>query len=92
MAYFVTRINVGDYDAWKPNFDADGPGARREALGHRILRNVEDPGEVFILVEFASAEEARAGRQRLLDAGILNRFDDRSGPTIVEEAEQRSYR
>lgn len=90
MAYFVTRLNVGDYDAWKPNFDADVPGARHSAIGHRIFRNVEDPGEVFILVEFATSEEAAAGRQRLVDAGTLDRFEDKSGPTIVEEAEGKT--
>jgi hypothetical protein len=91
MAFFLTRLRVGDYDAWKPNFDADGPGARAKALSHRIFRNVEDPGEVFILVEFASAEDATEGRQRLLDAKILDRFEDKSGPTVLEEAEGRNY-
>ncbi len=91
MAFFVTRIKVGDYDAWKPNFDADGPGARRSAKGHRIFRNVDDAGEVFILVEFASADDAKAGRERLLKSGILDRFADKSGPTVVEEAEAVVY-
>jgi hypothetical protein len=91
MPFFLTRIKVGDYDAWKVNFDADGPGARREALGHRLFRNTEDPGEVFILVEFDSAEAAAEGRRRLLDAGILDRFEDSSGPTLVEEAEAKRY-
>ena len=31
MAFIVTRIQIGDYDGWKPMFDLDGPGARREA-------------------------------------------------------------
>ncbi len=91
MAFFLTRINIGDYNAWKPNFDADGPGARNAAVSHRIFRNVDDPGEVFILVEFASAEDAKEGRQRLLDAGILDRFDDKSGPTLLEVAEEKTY-
>lgn len=91
MAYFLTRIKVGDYAAWKPNFDADAPRARRSARSHRIFRNVDDPGEVFILVEFASPEDAQAGRQRLLDAGILDRFADKSGPTVVEEVEAVVY-
>ena len=29
MAVILTRINVGDYDTWKPLFDQDHPGARR---------------------------------------------------------------
>jgi hypothetical protein len=91
MAFFLTRLNVGDYDAWKPMFDEDGPGARRDALRHRILRSVDDPGEVFILVEFASEDDARAGRERLLASGVLDRFADRTEPRIVEEADVREY-
>jgi heme-degrading monooxygenase HmoA len=91
MALFLTRINVGDYDTWKPMFDEDTPGARRGAKGHRILRNVDDPAEVFILVEFASEEAARAGRERLLASGVLDRFADKTEPKIVEEADVREY-
>jgi hypothetical protein len=91
MAFFLTRIKVGDYDAWKPNFDADGPGARRAARGHRIFRNVDDQSEVFILAEFASSDDARAGRDRLLASGVLDRFADKSDPIVVEEAEAVNY-
>ncbi len=91
MAFIVTRIQVGDYDAWKPMFDADTPGARQSAKGHRVLRNIEDPNEVFIQVEFASSDDAKAARERLLASGVLDRFSDKSGPTVVEEAEAISY-
>ena len=87
MATILTRINVGDYDAWKPMFDQDGPGARRSARGHRLFRNTEDPNEVFIEVEFDSTQEALAAREQLLSSGVLDRFADRTGPTVVEEAE-----
>jgi len=87
MAYILTRIDVGDYDAWKPLFDRDTPGTRRTALGHRLFRNSDNPDEVFIQVEFDSTEEAHAARQRLLASGVLDRFPDRTGPTVVEEAE-----
>ena len=91
MAFFLTRINVGDYDAWKPMFDKDAPGARQAARGYRIFRSVEDPGEVFILVEFASAEDASEGRDRILASGVLDRFADKTGPTVLEEAESVTY-
>lgn len=91
MTFFLTRLRVGDYDAWKPNFDEDGPGARRAAQGHRIFRNADDPGEVFILVEFESADDAREGRERLLTSGILERFADRTDPVVLEEAERVQY-
>jgi hypothetical protein len=87
MTYILTRINVGDYDEWKAMFDKDVPGARESASGWRIFRSVENPSEVFIQVEFSSADEAAAARERLLASGILDRFSDKTGPTVVEEAE-----
>jgi len=90
MAFIVTRIDVGDYDTWKTMFDKDEPGARHGATGFRILRGTENPGEVFILVEFASIEDAQAGRERLLGSGVLDRFADKDLPKIVEEADATS--
>ena len=64
MAFIMTRVQVGDFDAWKPIFDQDPPGARKAATGYRLFRNVEDPNEVFVQVEFGSAEDAKTGRDR----------------------------
>lgn len=91
MAFIMTRINVGDYDAWKPLFDQDSPGTRQTAAGHRLFRNVEDPNEVFIQVEFDSADEAKAGRARLLASSVLDRWPDKTGPNVVEETEAVTY-
>lgn len=91
MAFILTRINVGDYDSWKPMFDEDSPGARQSAKGHRLFRSMDNPGEVFVLVEFASPDEAKAGREKLLASGVLDRFSDKTAPAIVEEAEAKSY-
>jgi len=91
MAFIVTRINVGDYDLWKTMFDKDEPGARSAAKGHRILRSVENPSEVFIVIEFPSTEDATAGRERLLASGVLDRFSDKDIPKVVEEAEAITY-
>ncbi len=91
MPFMLTRINVGDYDTWKAVFDQDEPGVRRDAKGYRILRSVENPGEVTILVEFDSEEDARAGREKLLGSGVLDRFTDKDPPKLVEEAESHTY-
>jgi hypothetical protein len=91
MPFMLTRLNVGDYDAWKASFDKDEPGARRDATGYRILRSVENPGEVTILVEFDSEDDASAGRERLLASGVLDRFSDKDPPKLVEEAESHTY-
>jgi hypothetical protein len=90
MAFILTRINVGDYDAWKPMFDQDHPGARAASKGWRLFRGVDDPGQVFIQVEFASVDDAKEAREKLLASGVLDRFSDKHGPTVVEEAESVS--
>jgi hypothetical protein len=91
MAFILTRINVGEYEAWKPAFDQDAPGAREGAKGYRILRNVEDPGEAYIIVEFPSREGAEEGRKRLLASEVLDRFEDKDLPKILEEADALGY-
>jgi hypothetical protein len=87
VAFMMTRANVGNYETWKAMFDQDPPGARRHAKGYRVYRNVDDPGEVFVQVEFATADAAHAARTKLLAAGVLDRFPDHTGPTVVDEAE-----
>jgi hypothetical protein len=42
-AFIITRIHVGDYDAWRPMFDQDRPRARERATSQRVFRGVEDP-------------------------------------------------
>jgi len=91
VTFFLTRINVGDYETWKPMFDQDSPGARRAARGHRIFRSVSNPGEVFLLVEFSSPDDANEGRQRLIASGVLDRFPDHTVPTVIEEVETVSH-
>jgi hypothetical protein len=91
MAFVLTHIHVDDYDAWKPMFDSDPPGARKEATGHRLLRNAEDPNEVFIQVEFPSSDQAEAAREQLLASGILERVTVKTGPNVTEVAETVDY-
>jgi hypothetical protein len=46
---------------------------------------------VFIFVEFASVEEARAGRERLLQPGVLDRFAGKDPPVVIDEADLAVY-
>lgn len=85
-AVIITRIQTGDYDTWRPMFDQDRPRAREKATAQRVLRNVDDPNEVFIYLEFASVEDADEARSRLVSSGVLDRFEDKHGPTLLEEA------
>jgi hypothetical protein len=85
-AFIITRIQVGDYDAWRPMYDQDRPQAREKASVQRIFRNVDDPNHVFIFLEFASVDDAQEARGRLVESGVLDRFDDKHGPNVVQEA------
>jgi hypothetical protein len=85
-AFIITRIQVGDYDAWRPMFDQDRPRAREKAIVQRVFRNVDDPNHVFVFLEFASVDDANEARQRLEESGVLDRFDDKHGPNVVQEA------
>ena len=85
-AFIITRIHVGDYDTWRPMFDQDHPKAREKAKAQRVFRDIDDPDHVFIFLEFDSADDATEARTRLVNSGVLDRFDDKDGPNVVEEA------
>jgi hypothetical protein len=87
MALMMTRIYVGDFDAWKSSFDKDLPRARADATGYGVYRSLDDPGEVFVQVEFASPDDARTAREKLRSSGVLDRFARVDGPALVEEVE-----
>jgi hypothetical protein len=85
-AFIITRIQVGDYDTWRPMFDQDRPQAREKAKVQRVFRKVDDPNHVFVFLEFASVEDAEEARKRLVESGVLDRFEDKDGPNVVQEA------
>jgi hypothetical protein len=85
-AFIITRIQVGDYEAWRPMFDQDRPQARERATVQRVFRDVDDPNQVFIFLEFASVEDANEAQRRLVESGVLDRFEDKHGPNVVQEA------
>lgn len=86
-AFIITRIQTGGYDTWRPMFDQDRPKAREKAVVQRVFRGVDDPNHVFVFLEFESPEDAQESRRRLLESGVLDRFEDKHGPNVVEEAE-----
>ena len=88
-AYVITRIQTGDYDRWRPMFDQDLPRARDRATTQRVLRSVDDPNHVFVYLEFASEDDAREARQRLVGSGVLDRFEDADGPNVLVDADAR---
>ncbi len=84
-AFIITRIQVGDYDTWRRMFDQDHPRAREKATVQRVFRRIDDPNHVFVFLEYGSAEDADEARRRLEESGVLDRFEDRHGPNVVEE-------
>ena len=64
-----------------------GPAGRREkATRQRIFRKIDDPNHVFIFLEFESLADAEEARERLVTSGVLDRFSDKHGPNVLEEA------
>ena len=86
-AFIITRIQTGDYDTWRPMFDQDRPRAREKATVQRVLRSVDDPNHVFIYLEYDSVEDADEARRRLVESGVLDRFEDKHGPNVLEDAD-----
>jgi hypothetical protein len=91
MAYVFGHFDVGDYDRWKQMFDSDPAGRKQAGKGHVVYRSVDSPSDVFVAVEFASADDARVFRERLLAGPALDNVDVKTPPTIVEQAESASY-
>jgi len=93
MASLVMHLEVDDYDAWKPIFDSDPAGRKQSATGHTISRSVDNPNAIFIRSDYATVDEAKAMRQRLIDSGALERSGStvKVPPTVVEVAEAVTY-
>jgi hypothetical protein len=85
-AFIITRIHVGDYEAWRPMFDQDRPRAREKATAQRVFRKADDPDHVFIFLEYASQDDAEEAARRLAESGVLDRFSDKDGPNVLIEA------
>src|SRR5256886_11541184 len=72
-AFIITRIHVGDYDAWRPMFDQDRPRAREKARVQRVFRAAQDPNHVFVFLDYASLSDAEEAARRLNEAGAVDR-------------------
>jgi hypothetical protein len=91
MAFMLVQFEVDDYDAWKEGFDSDPAGRAQSAKNYVISRGVDDPSQVFVRLEFGSAEEARSFRERLMESGALDRLTVKMPPTVVEVADRAEY-
>jgi hypothetical protein len=92
MTFLLAHFDVGDFETWKrETFDADPAGRMQAAKGHLLSRSVDNPNEVFVRVEFGSAEEAKSFRERLLASGALDKVTVKTPPTVAEVADEARY-
>jgi hypothetical protein len=91
MAALVAVFQTGDYDGWKQMFDSDPAGRKQAASGHRVMRAVDDPNEVFVRVDFDSVDAAKAFRERLMGSGALDNVTVIKEPTVVDLADEATY-
>jgi hypothetical protein len=91
MASMVGVFKTDDYEGWKRFFDSDPVGRKQVAKGHRLMRSVDDPNEVFLRVDFGSVDEAQAFRERLLASNALDNVTIVKEPTVVEVADEATY-
>jgi hypothetical protein len=91
MASMVGVFKTDDYEGWKRMFDSDPVGRKQVAKGHRVMRSVDDPNEVFVRVDFGSVDEAQAFRERLLASNALDNVTIVKEPTVVEIADEATY-
>jgi quinol monooxygenase YgiN len=80
MIYMNVRHTVADYAKWRPVFDADEP--KRRAGGatgvQQVFRDVANPNDITLLLEWDSAEKAQkffqdpALAETLKTAGVIS--------------------
>jgi len=88
---FLVGVFEGDFNAWKRGFEADPLGRKQVAKGHTVLRGIDNPNEIFLRVEFASAEEAKSFQNKVRGSDVLQNVTVKVPPTAVELADQTNY-
>ena len=90
MTYLLSKVHVEQFDEWKAHFDAgDLFRTANGQRGFRVFQSVDDPNAVVVLLEFDSAEDARAfagseeWRRRVAKSGARGRHD----VTILEQVD-----
>ena len=78
MVHVLVRHKVSDFTRWKAAFDSD-LSARKHAgeTGFRLFHHLDDPLDIFLLLDWESAEQARKFmnssqlQDRMQQAGVL---------------------
>jgi hypothetical protein len=88
---FLVGVFEGDFDAFKRQFDSDPLGRKQVAKGHTMMRGVENPNEIFLRIEFDSADDARTFREKVVSSPVLDNVSVKVPPTVTELADQSNY-
>jgi hypothetical protein len=88
---FLVGVFEGDFDAFKQQFDSDPLGRKQAAKGHTLMRGVDDPNQIFVRIEFESAEEAKAFGEKVRGSDVLQNMTVKLPPTATELADQATY-
>jgi hypothetical protein len=88
---FLVGVFEGDVDAWKQTFDSDPLGRKQVAKGHTILKAVDNPRQVFVRIEFDSADDARAFAEKVRGSDVLQNLNPIVPPTVAEILDQATY-
>lgn len=91
MAFVVGVFEGEDIDAWIQQFLSDPLGRRQVAKGHTLLRGVDNPNQIFVRVEFDSAEGAKAFAEKVRGSTVLDNVSVKVPPTAAEMVDQASY-
>jgi hypothetical protein len=66
MAMLIIHHKVGDYETFKRVFlDDEGRRRRSGCKGARVHQNAFDPNDVWVVLEFETAEQAKAHAEGL---------------------------
>jgi len=88
---FLVGVFEGDFETWKQGFDSDPLGRKQVARGHTLFRGIDNPNEIFLRIEFDSAEEAKAFQDKVRSSDVLQNVTVKVPPTAVELADQTNY-
>ena len=93
--YLVMWSHVRDYDDWKPVFDSGEPvRASYGCTGHEIFRDVDDPKQLTIFLEFPSREKGEAFladprlKEKMAESGV----DSEPRTMFVTQTQRVDYR
>lgn len=88
---FLVGVFEGDFDAWRQQFDSDPLGRKQVAKGHTMMRGIDNPNEIFLRIEFDSADDARAFRDKVRNSDVLQNVTVKIPPTVTEMADDATY-